>query len=89
VEYMRAEPLGFSFVTNVSYCEVLRVVSNAPGVVGKSPPLVRPVTYALPAASTAIAHAASAEGEPRYVEYSSPGSITNGRPGSCGPTTKP
>jgi hypothetical protein len=37
-----------SFVTNASDLLTLKVVSKAPGVAGKSPDSVLPVTYALP-----------------------------------------
>jgi len=46
------EPAGSSFVTK-ALKPGLRVVSNAPGVVGKSDAkAVRPVMYAFPAVST-------------------------------------
>jgi len=45
------------------------VVSSAPGVVGKSAPLVKPATYALPAGSTATRWPLSTIAPPMQVEY--------------------
>src|SRR5688572_8169614 len=51
VPYIRLSPPGDSFVTKPSSLEgsPLKVVSNAPGVVGKSGDDVEPVTNAAPA----------------------------------------
>src|SRR6187455_465630 len=49
----------------------LKVRSNAPDVVGKLDDCVCPVTYALPAASIAIARPHSKLLPPRKVEYTS------------------
>jgi len=58
VEYSRA-PLASSFVTKALSSSSLKVVSKAPGVVGKSVEVVAPVTEALPAPSTARPRPAS------------------------------
>src|SRR6266511_2255751 len=52
VEYTRAVPVAFSLLTNTSWSPLALV--SAPTGVGKFVELVEPVTYALPAASTAI-----------------------------------
>ena len=48
-------PVGSSLLTNAELWLAFCVVSSAPGVVGKSVDWVRPVMYAAPVASTAIA----------------------------------
>src|SRR3954452_17246671 len=65
VLYARASPAGASLVMNASVLLALEV-SYAPGVVGKPVPAV-PVTYALPAASTAIPLLTSPPAPPRNV----------------------
>src|SRR3954470_22288525 len=81
VEYERAEPAAFSLNTKPSVTSVaqrgqfggmLIVRSNAPPVVGKFEDFVVPVTYALPAASTASRRASSRLLPPTNVEYTSP-----------------
>ena len=69
VEYRRAFPAAFNFVTNPSMPPLANEVSNAPGVVGKSLEFVYPATYASPAPSTAIANPRSLFEPPRNVEY--------------------
>ena len=69
VEYSRAFPAGFNFVTNPSMPPLANEVRNAPGVVGKSLEFVYPATYASPAPSTAIANPRSLFEPPRNVEY--------------------
>ena len=67
VEKTSLEPVASSFVTYESIAPASAVWS-APAVVGKSVESVRPVTYALPTPSTAIAKPKSGPVPPRYVE---------------------
>ncbi len=57
-------PEALSFVTNASETP-LRLVSMAPVAVGKSVDWIVPVTYALPAESTAMPKPKSAPAPPR------------------------
>jgi hypothetical protein len=68
VEYTSFEPVAFNFVTNTSKSP-FAVVSNAPGVVGKSSELVLPITYALLAESTLMRTPKSTWDPPINVEY--------------------
>ena len=62
--------MGFSFTTKASNPPPPNTVWNATGLVGKSVEAVKPVTYTLPVASTAIPRPASSPVvPPRYVEY--------------------
>ena len=69
VPYSRPLPVAFSFATKTSL-EPFAIVSKAPAVVGKLADKEDPVTWARPAASTAIAVPRSLELPPRYVPYS-------------------
>src|ERR1700687_5449658 len=59
VEYTRALPVGFNFVTKASGISLELFGLREPGVVGKIPDVALPVMYALPEASTAIAKASA------------------------------
>src|SRR5438477_9398395 len=74
VEYTRADAEGFSSVTNALPSQLHGdgpTVSNAPGVVGKSPLQVNPVMYTLPEEATATLVPPSGPFPPRNVAESS------------------
>src|SRR6266508_2693174 len=70
VEYRSSAPVGLSFETKASFRAPppLNVVSNAPGVVGKSEEFVHPVMTGSPEASRAMPCPRSLLLPPRYVD---------------------